>query len=408
MEDTTAPVRVSVIVPAYNAEKHLAQCVDSVLAQTERSIEVICVDDGSTDSTLDMLRSYSESDSRVQVIEQPNSGGGTARNTGMNVATGKYLSFLDADDYFDPEMIERAADRMDETDADIVVYRSWVHQEEDGSTYDADWTFVEGNIPETEPFSCAEMPDAIFNTFANVPWNKMFRASFVKESRLRFQEIKRTNDLLFVCSALALARRIATVDMHLAHYRMGTPMSCQATNDRDPLGFFKAFSALADFLEERGMMETLRTSFIRHALDGIVANINSQGTLKGFSTLYRSRNDFETKLGILSDSDRISNEEQMEEYRQLMSMSLEEFLFARLRKVQSQRNTAWHTGRQLEKRMWEAIDCCSDLEGRIADLKKDIEQKDIWISELENSTSYRLGSALTKPARLIKDSRRKG
>ena len=94
--------KVSVIIPVYNVEPYLKQCMDSVVGQTLKDIEIICVDDGSTDGSLDILKEYATEDSRIQIIEQKNAGAGAARNNGMRHATGKYLSFLDSDDFFEP------------------------------------------------------------------------------------------------------------------------------------------------------------------------------------------------------------------------------------------------------------------------------------------------------------------
>ena len=92
----TCPI-VSVIIPCYNAEKNLAQCIDGICRQTLEQIQIICVDDGSTDTTLEILQDYQKKDPRIQVIRQQNAGAGAARNAGLERATGEYLSFLDAD-----------------------------------------------------------------------------------------------------------------------------------------------------------------------------------------------------------------------------------------------------------------------------------------------------------------------
>ena len=96
---------VSVIIPVYNAEKFLKQCLNSVISQTLKEIEIICVDDGSTDNTNAILKAFSEKDQRITVIHQQNAGAGAARNNGLRRAKGKYLSFLDADDFFEKTML---------------------------------------------------------------------------------------------------------------------------------------------------------------------------------------------------------------------------------------------------------------------------------------------------------------
>ena len=97
--------KVSVIIPIYNAAEFLGECLDSVLAQTLTDIEVICVNDGSPDNSLEILREYEKKDSRIKIIDQKNQGAGAARNHGMSVARGEYLSFLDSDDFFDRDML---------------------------------------------------------------------------------------------------------------------------------------------------------------------------------------------------------------------------------------------------------------------------------------------------------------
>lgn len=99
--------QVSVIVPVYNAEKYLAECVDSILAQTLRDIEVILVDDGSTDSSPSICEAYAEKDSRIQVIHKANGRAASARNAGLKLAQGEYIAFVDSDDWIAPEMYEK-------------------------------------------------------------------------------------------------------------------------------------------------------------------------------------------------------------------------------------------------------------------------------------------------------------
>lgn len=113
---------VSVIVPVYNAEKYLPQCIDSIVNQTIGDIEVLLINDGSSDSSGEILAQYASKDERIKVIEQPNKGAGAARNIGLAMAEGKYLSFLDSDDFFEPNMLELALAKASEDDADIVAF----------------------------------------------------------------------------------------------------------------------------------------------------------------------------------------------------------------------------------------------------------------------------------------------
>ena len=137
--------KVSVIVPVYNAERYLKQCVESILAQTLKNVEIIFVDDGSTDGSLEILKDYQAKDYRIRVISQENTGGGAARNRGMKEASGEYLCFLDADDYFEPAMLERMSSKMDATGSDICVakVRCW---HEDLGFYTDEYAAMRRNI----------------------------------------------------------------------------------------------------------------------------------------------------------------------------------------------------------------------------------------------------------------------
>lgn len=119
-------VKVSVVVPVYNVEKYLRECVDSVLAQTMQNFEIILVDDGATDSSGVICDEYGEKDPRIRVIHQPNGGLSAARNTGLDVARGDYVYFLDSDDYLAANTLERLCDKADQEQADVVFFDATV------------------------------------------------------------------------------------------------------------------------------------------------------------------------------------------------------------------------------------------------------------------------------------------
>lgn len=108
-------IKVSVILPVYNTGKYLRQCLESIENQTLKNFEVFCVDDGSTDDSVEIISEYVKKDSRFHLLEQKNAGGGAARNHGMEAAKGEYLAFLDSDDFFEPGLLEKQAKRLDET-----------------------------------------------------------------------------------------------------------------------------------------------------------------------------------------------------------------------------------------------------------------------------------------------------
>ena len=210
---------VSVIIPVYNVEKYLNQCLDSVLNQTLQDIEVICVNDSSTDGSLAILEEYAKKDERMTVVTQPNSGAGAARNKGLSLAVGKYLSFLDSDDFFEPDMLELAYKKAEEDRADFVVFQSDQYYANKKKFVEVSWTLREKEIPPYTPFSHRQMTDNIFKVFVGWAWDKLYNREFVLRNRLQFQEQRTSNDLLFVFSAVALAKRISIVKKVLAHQR---------------------------------------------------------------------------------------------------------------------------------------------------------------------------------------------
>lgn len=113
-------LKVSVIIPVYNVEAYLRQCLDSVVNQTLREIEIICVDDGSTDKSAAILKEYAAKDGRIKVLTQSNTGAGAARNAGIARATGEWITFCDADDWIEPDAIEKMVAAAQREDADCV------------------------------------------------------------------------------------------------------------------------------------------------------------------------------------------------------------------------------------------------------------------------------------------------
>jgi len=291
--------KVSVIIPVYNSERYLRECLDSVINQTLRDIEIICVNDGSTDSSLSILNEYAEKDKRLRVLNQENAGAGAARNAGLKVAGGEYLSFLDADDFFAPTMLEEMYNRCLEDEADIGICKVWKYDDISRKREFAYWAFVQNNIPAAVSFSYKDMPEHIFNTFQNWTWNKLFKRSFIAENKLYFQNIRRTNDLLFTCLALVRARKITLIDKELVYYRVNTQTSSQSTNDAAPLDFYRAFFALKESLVKIGIFSEVEKSFVNHALGGCLYNLRSLKTNEAKKILYNKlREEYFSELGI--------------------------------------------------------------------------------------------------------------
>lgn len=114
--------KVSIIIPIFNTEKYLTECLDSIYRQSVKELEIICVDDGSTDDTPKILERYSKADSRIRILTQENQGVSVARNSGMAIATGEYIQFLDSDDMLEPWALEYAVQQMIEKELDVFYF----------------------------------------------------------------------------------------------------------------------------------------------------------------------------------------------------------------------------------------------------------------------------------------------
>lgn len=351
----TSP-RVSVIIPVHNAGKYLEQCLDSVLAQTEKDIEVICVNDSSTDNSRSILDRYMQRDSRVSIVDAACHCAGAARNIGMAHATGRYLSFLDADDFFELNMFLETTNAMDETNSDVAVYGSWVYDTARNSNRQAKWNLRTDLIPDARVFSWEDMREHILNAFSNNPWNKMFRTQFIRNSGISFQEISRTNDLYFTCVALIEAERITVVDIPFAHYRINSSESLQATNDKDPTCFIKAYIELGAYLSVRNLNDKLNRTFLNHLLDGVIHNINSVCSLNSILIVREAvREHIESRYQLLAQPNEFYYDDvKIAEYRSLLTDDIAEYLFKHSRLLNSSREDMYWYSDWLDWKLWQA------------------------------------------------------
>lgn len=268
-------IKVSVIIPVYNSESYLRQCIESVIEQTLKEIEIICIDDASTDSSLEILWEYEKKDKRIKVICQENAGAGAARNRGLSIAQGKYLSFLDSDDFFERDMLECAYMKAEADSAEVVVYQSDQYHTEKGEFVQVPWTLRVKEIPPYTPFNHRQMTDNIFKVFVGWAWDKLFLKTFVDKYQLIFQEQRTSNDMLFVFSAVALAKRITIVQKVLAHQRRDAKDSLSKTREKSWHCFYDALIELRKRLMMEGIYKEVERDYINYALHFCLWNLNT-------------------------------------------------------------------------------------------------------------------------------------
>lgn len=269
--------KVSVVIPVYNIAAHLRQCLDSVLAQTLREIEVICVDDGSTDESPAILRDYAQKDGRLRVITQANAGPGVARNTGMDQATGEYLIFLDSDDWFEPDFLARMVARAEETGADITICRSVEFDTATGEELPSDW-MLKTHALEKDVFTPEEAAEHLFQFTYGWPWDKLYRMEFVRSSGLRYPPLRNSEDLVFVFQSLAMAERIAIMGAVSVHHRVRRMTSVSNSRHLDPEVPHEALCLFQRGLKESGKCLIFEQSFLNWAMEFLVWNVANMGS----------------------------------------------------------------------------------------------------------------------------------
>ena len=262
--------KVSVIIPVYNVEKYLGECLDSVLCQTLKDIEVFCVDDGSTDGSPDILDRYAEKDRRVKHLRIRKGGAAVARNTGLDAAKGDYAIFLDSDDWFRRDMLSRMLATARRNDCDLVLAGISRHVRTGAPPLVSRPSAALLN--KGRPFAGREIPDVLFSDGGANPVNKLCSVSFLKRQGIRFQEIPRENDLAFSYLALAKAKRIAAIDDAFYNYRKERPGSLQ-NSIRDgfkpnphALCWIEAFRAVKSRLAADGEMDVFAFGLLRALL----------------------------------------------------------------------------------------------------------------------------------------------
>ncbi len=261
----SAPL-VSVIMPVHNGAEWLPAALEGVLAQTMGDFELIAVDDGSTDAVPQVLGAYAARDPRMRVITHVTpQGAGAARNAGLDAARGTYLLFLDADDLFEPELLERVVTAAQAARADVALFGA---DEFDpaGVTRENRFIFAHELLPACDPFNRDDVPARLFQLCTPEAWTKLIRREFAQERGLRFQDLPNTNDMLFTLSALALAERVTSVCGTFVHHRVGRAGSIQTSRKRTSLAFLDALRALQSRLRREGLLDQLQESFANLAV----------------------------------------------------------------------------------------------------------------------------------------------
>ncbi len=272
-------IKVSVIIPIYNAHEFLTSALESIVAQDLREIEIICVDDGSTDRSLDIIKAFKDRDQRIRIITENNAGPAAARNKGLSRARGKYIFFLDADDFYEPNLISTLYTLAERAELDIAIA--------DFDIYNTKHARFEHNV-ESEHFdlltdgrvvSKSVYPDYILQCATGYVWNKMFRRDFLYENKLSFNTSLRIfEDVHFVTAALATASAIAKDGSILVHHRIYSEQSRSKLFKKYYTDVPKVYYEVKRFLMQRGIYAPVSSSFM---------NLSASRCYKIYNTLWK-------------------------------------------------------------------------------------------------------------------------
>lgn len=227
MDTQQKQISVSVIVPVYNAARWVGKCIESVLAQNLTDLEVICVDDGSVDESYAVAEHYAKRDERVRVIRQENSGPSAARNCGLRNAVGRWIAFVDADDWLEPDMLRTMVDRAEQGAGSDIVICTYYEEFSDGQStvgkHFPEDQFWDRERIETEQrkFFCKGVKAYRPYVSIGYPWGRIYRRAMLQEHSIRFPEnVFRTEDGIFNLYAFQHSRQMAYINRPLYHYRV--------------------------------------------------------------------------------------------------------------------------------------------------------------------------------------------
>ena len=273
---------ISVLIAVYNTEAFIPQCLDSVKAQSFTDFEVICINDGSTDGSAAILDAYAAADSRFLVHHQPNYGVGYTKNLAISLAKGKYILFIDSDDFIEPDTLQVVFERAEQTQAQIIGFPYNLYFGDIDRYVRTPAGVDKKFLPAAETFSADNIPETLFQTMTPSVCNKLWLRSFLVGNGIHFGDYYYAEDYFLVYWAMAIAPKIAVCTKKAYyHYRQRRAGSLTAVCDDEPLAFMEAYCSLKGKLEVIGKYEYLRRSYLNLTLAGIHYEFSKLRTIEG-------------------------------------------------------------------------------------------------------------------------------
>jgi len=264
--------KISIIVPVYNVEKYLARCLDSCLNQTFSDIEVICVNDGSTDESTKILTSYEKYDNRIKVINKVHEGPSSAKNAGFEVAIGKYILFVDSDDYLSSIAVEKLYTNAEYNNSDFVIfdYISGTNNYENCQRFKID---IFGRHFENNPFCIENISPDMYKYMHISACSKLYLRKFLTENEIEFPEGIIFEDNSYFAQVYTKAKRITYVPEPLYYYQQGKSKQMSRTDEK-LFDIIKVYRLIEDEFERTGHWSNYKQTIQLLMMMDFLKNLN--------------------------------------------------------------------------------------------------------------------------------------
>ena len=284
---------VSVIIPVYNAEKYLEECLKSVVTQSYSDLEIICVNDGSTDRSAEIIKKFAKDDRRFVVINQANRGLSAARNEGTKKASGSYIMYVDADDFIEVNMVEVLLKNILTHKTDFVIESIWNYNDETGRRVDREDRYFTltwlGPAFNNRPIKPAELVHVMYK-LPVMAWGKLYNANFLKNSGVKFPEGLIYEDNLFFTELFFKANSFSVDRRQLYNYRVNVQKSITKDTGKNYNHMIEIMNRMEEVLKKQPSYEILKESFIGYKLQHYMRSlvfVNPKYEFKYFYELKR-------------------------------------------------------------------------------------------------------------------------